>query len=642
MDKKIYVSKNIGFCPGVKRTINLIENILKEKKYKKIYMLGEVIHNSHVINDLKKRGLKLITDFNKIPKIKDGILIIQSHGISPQIYETLKKKKINYIDSTCPLVKIIHNAIKKLENEGFYPLIIGNRYHTEVIGISGYTKNKPIIINKKEEVKKSLFKQIKKVGIVFQSTFIQEEGEKIIKEIKKYVNNIKVIDTICKPTKDRQNEIKEKSKKYKSIIVIGSPNSSNTKHLYKISLKNNKNTFFIENPEELYNIDFSNKIPILVTSGASAPDYIIEKVIKTVEKLISPFNVFSQKYIPLIEKNIEEYFKNKKSITKISDSSYIINELKNFSLQEGKKIRPLLLILGFISFSKNKVTKNILKIAAAVEIMHNFLLIHDDIMDNDKIRRGKKSLHLLFSEHYNKNKKLGIDIALVSGDILFTNAIEIISEIKLENKIKDRFLKVFSKCYELTCWGQIFDSLYSNPLNINNINLKMPLVISEYKTAYYTIYYPLLMGYILSGRNNKSIIENLKKFAIPLGIAFQLRDDILGVFGKSEETGKSNISDIIEGKFTLLIKYTFEKLNPDEKDKFISLFLKRNKTLKEIKLIKEVIKNSGGLTHTLKKMKQYINSAKKRLQYLRLSSKKMDIFISLIHLIENLEIPEEG
>ncbi|MBU1076814.1 MAG: hypothetical protein KKH98_05940, partial [Spirochaetes bacterium] len=156
---KIDLSNNISFCFGVNRTINLIERLLHEKKYKTIYMLGEVVHNEHVINDLKNKGLKLIKDFKRIPNIKDGVLVIQSHGISRKIYDELEKRKIPYIDSTCSLVKRIHHAIKQLEKEGYYPVIIGDKGHTEVQGIAGQVK-KSLIIQTETQINKELFKNV--------------------------------------------------------------------------------------------------------------------------------------------------------------------------------------------------------------------------------------------------------------------------------------------------------------------------------------------------------------------------------------------------------------------------------------------------------------------------------------------------
>ncbi len=633
---KIEKSFNMGFCPGVNSSIKLINKIIAGKKYKKIYMLGEIIHNEIVIKELEQKGLSIIKDFNKIPQIKkNDILIIQSHGVSPDIYKKLRKKNIKYIDSTCPLVKVIHRAISNLEKEGFYPVIIGNKYHTEVIGISGYANNKPIIISKKEEVKKGLFKNVEKAGIVFQSTFIKEKADEIISEIKKYIKNVKVSDTICAPTKNRQKEVREKSKKFDAVIVIGSKNSSNTTKLYQIAKSQNKNTFFVHNSEDLHSLNLTGYKSYFVTSGASTPDYIIDKCIDIIKKQTNKFYDFSKKYIPVIDNYVKNFFDAKSRELKNKQLAEILQTAKEYCLRPGKRIRPVLLINSYLGFFKTTQINEIIKISASIEIMHSFLLIHDDIMDKALMRRGETSFHIIMNNLYKKktlNENIGADIGIVVGDILFTLALKIIAESKIDINIKNIFLKYFSKCYEITSWGQILDSLSSQ---IKEFDLKksIPQDIAAMKTAYYTIFYPLVMGYILTGGKNNNVIEKIKKFALPLGIAFQIRDDILGMFGAGQITGKSTVSDIMEGKFTFLISKTIELASAHKRDIFKKLFLKKRKTLTDIENIKKIIKNSGALDSSIKKMNFLFDKALKNLNEIKMKKSNKDILKDMIDVL---------
>lgn len=264
---------------GVQKSINLINEIIERKKYKHIYMLGELIHNYQVIEDLKAKGIKILKDVNTIPNLpENSILIIQSHGVAPSVYKNLKARNINYVDSSCQLVKVIHKAIQELEDDGFYPLIIGDPHHTEVIGIAGYAKNTPIVVKTLSDINEKDFKGKDRVGIVIQSTVFYDKAKEIIDRIKQIVKEVKVTDTICAPTKSRQREILEKSKQFKSVVVIGSKTSSNTNKLYDISKSHNFNTFFVESENDIENIDFTNLTPVLLTSGASAPEKLIDKV----------------------------------------------------------------------------------------------------------------------------------------------------------------------------------------------------------------------------------------------------------------------------------------------------------------------------------------------------------------------------
>lgn len=638
--KKVVTSLNIGFCPGVDNSIKLINKIIDEHKYKHIYMLGEIIHNDIVINDLKKKGLKVIKDFSNLPKFpKNHILIIQSHGVAPYVYENLKKNKVNYIDSTCPLVKFIHKSIIELENQGYYPVIIGSKNHTEVKGIAGYTKNKPIIIGNKREVNKKLFDGINKIGIVVQSTFIISEAEEIITKIKKYVQDVKVKNTICAPTRNRQKELMDNTKKYKSVVVIGSKSSSNTNKLFNIGKKSNPNTFFIEKPEDIVKYKVYNYTPTFVTSGASAPQNIIEKSVQIIKLHSNSFIRFSNQFIPKIDSAIQKYFENKKFPPELNFALNISEAIKSFTLRKGKRIRPLLLLLSYSGFNKNSSTlnKEIIKIAAAIEMMHSFLLIHDDIMDGSNTRRGADSFHILMNKYYGNityNQNIGKDIALVAGDIIFAEVIGIIASSKIDNEIKNRFLKYFSECYSLTGWGQILDSLSSMLKQVRS-NSKVALNVSTLKTAYYTIFYPMVMGYILVGGKSLNIINSLQEFAIPLGIAFQIRDDILGTFGNRDKTGKSNISDITEGKLTILISETLRILKGDKKSQFLYLFSKPKKSLKEINQIKQIIKESNAFEISTKRMNRLFAKAEERLNDIKINKESKYVLSDLIDLLKD-------
>lgn len=603
-------------------------------------MLGEVVHNEHVINELKSKGLKLVKNFNKIPDIKKGILIIQSHGISAKIYYNLKKRNIPFIDSTCILVKHIHNAIKKLAKEGYYPVIIGDKNHTEVQGIAGQVKES-IIINHEREINQKLFKGINKIGVVFQSTFIKKNGEKIEEKLKQTVKEVKIIDTICKPTKDRQSELRINARAYDYVFVIGSKTSANTKHLYRISKELNQHTFYIEKPEDVLNVKIKDTDTCFVTSGASTPLNIIDKTLQLLQKSHNKFKLFSKRYIPLIEGSIGDFF----SRIPVRDKEFSFNvktelseELKKYCSRPGKRIRPLLLILSYIGFKGDEGLKEVIKLAAGVEIMHSFLLIHDDIIDRAPMRRGGKSLHLICKEKFcmnTFNEKIGDDVALVLGDILFAEVIALIAEVRLNLDVKNYFLKIFSLCYSKTGWGQILDSIYSYPKKLK-MNFQITENINKFKTAYYTVYYPMLMGYILTGKKKSNLINKIKHFALPLGIGFQIRDDIIGTFGSQFKTGKSDISDIVEGKFTLLINNTLQMLGKKEKEQFTGLFLKKRKTKTEINKIKEKIIQSGAFDKSYNTMQDLFKKALEQLQYLNFSSQYKVILLDLINYLKEV------
>ncbi len=270
---EIILAKSAGFCFGVKRAVECVYNEVEKGK---IYTYGPIIHNKEVINDLKKYGADICEDLDKIKK---GKVILRSHGVPENVYLQLEKKGIEYIDCTCPFVKKIHNIVKKEYNEGYNIIIVGNSSHPEVQGINDRALNSAIILNSYEEAEKAEFDKNSKYALVVQTTFQKDIFDRIINLIKDKIN-LKVYNTICSATSDRQNEAVDISKKVDKMIVLGDKNSANTQKLYDICKKNCKNTFLCETIYDLELNILQKNDKIGVTAGASTPPAIIKEAIR--------------------------------------------------------------------------------------------------------------------------------------------------------------------------------------------------------------------------------------------------------------------------------------------------------------------------------------------------------------------------
>lgn len=273
---QITLSQNLSYCVGVERTLKLVEELLEKNPDKSYYMLGEIVHNEHVIHDLKNKGLHIIRDIGQIEN--RGIVIIQSHGVPKSTLETLKKSKIDYVDATCPMVRVIHREIIKLEREGYFPVIIGKKGHDEAKGIAGQV-SQALIVGDPQEVKPELFADTKKAGVVVQSTFIRVKALAILEKIKSLGIEVKFINTICRPTTDRQEEIKNIAGKYDCILIIGSRTSANTKHLFTLASGKKSCVYLVDDPDSVAGLPIPGDSTIFIASGASTPMYLIEKVI---------------------------------------------------------------------------------------------------------------------------------------------------------------------------------------------------------------------------------------------------------------------------------------------------------------------------------------------------------------------------
>ena len=283
---EVILGKTAGFCYGVKRAVSGAEEELE--KNKKIYCLGEIVHNKNVIEDLKKKGIEFIDD------IKDAKekTIIRAHGVTKSVYEKAKELDIELKDLTCPKVLKIHEIASEYSKKDFFILLIGNKDHPEIIGIKSFCGEKSIIIKDLQEVikVKELINNlgIKNILIISQTTFNSKKFDDIVKLVKSELNaeneiyNIQVIKTICPATEMRQKETEDIAKQVDYMIIVGDKKSSNTNKLFEIASNYCKETVFIENSKELNKKKYIDKSRVGIMAGASTPKEDIQDVFEKV------------------------------------------------------------------------------------------------------------------------------------------------------------------------------------------------------------------------------------------------------------------------------------------------------------------------------------------------------------------------
>ena len=276
----VIVAKTAGFCFGVKRAVDFAYSKAGQKN---IYTYGPIIHNKEVTKDLEKKGIKII---DNLEDGKNGEIIIRSHGVPPSVYDTLDKENIKYTDCTCPFVKKIHNIVRKSyieENKSI--IIVGSGEHPEVVGINGECNNTAIIVDSVETAEKLELDKNVEYALVEQTTFQIDVYNKIILTLSQKSDNIKVNNTICSATSDRQKEAVEIASKVDIMIVLGDKNSSNTRKLYEISKKICENVYFCETISDLRLKNLKNDVTIGVTAGASTPPEIIKEAVSAMSEM---------------------------------------------------------------------------------------------------------------------------------------------------------------------------------------------------------------------------------------------------------------------------------------------------------------------------------------------------------------------
>ena len=275
---KILLAKDAGYCFGVRDAVNLAYDTAKD--HGEVYMLGTIVHNEKVVEDLSKSGTKVVDELVEVPS--DKPILFRAHGTAPNVWDKAIKKKLDIIDATCPLVTEIHDEIKKLEAEGRRTIIIGDHGHDEVVGIAAQVKDPIILANVKEA---KALRKMKKAGVVSQSTQMIENVQEIINVLMQKVFDLRFVNTICFPTRRNHEQIKELATQCEVMIVIGSFTSANSKRLTQLALERNKRSYQVTCASDMEKFWFENCETVGISAGASTPDDIIRDVVEKIKEI---------------------------------------------------------------------------------------------------------------------------------------------------------------------------------------------------------------------------------------------------------------------------------------------------------------------------------------------------------------------
>ena len=275
---KVIIAKDAGYCFGVRDAVDMAYDIAKKEG--EVYMLGDIVHNEKVVNDLSNAGAKVVDSLDDIPE--NSTVLFRAHGTKNDIWEDVKDRALNVKDATCPLVYQIHKDVKELHNEGRQIIVIGDHGHDEVVAIADQAPG-TIVIASTTEAKK--IKKYKKAGIVSQSTQAIENVQDIIKILMTKIFDLRFVNTICYPTKRNQEQIKELASLVDVMIIIGSFTSANSKRLTMLSVGINKNTYQVTDSSELKKEWFDSCNSVGISAGASTPDYLINNIKNKIEQI---------------------------------------------------------------------------------------------------------------------------------------------------------------------------------------------------------------------------------------------------------------------------------------------------------------------------------------------------------------------
>jgi 4-hydroxy-3-methylbut-2-enyl diphosphate reductase len=273
---KVSVAEKCGFCHGVRNAISVAKKILAEEN--DVYSLGPIIHNKDVVDRLAKSGLKTVSRVQDIPS---GTVLIRSHGAAPKQIAKLKDKGLKIVDATCILVKRVQHIAGELERDGYKVVIIGEENHPEVQAVVGCAKDVVVIADESDMHK---LPQNAKLGVVCQTTQNPDHFGRMLGAMASgNFSELKVINTLCKESIKRQESAVQLCKQVDIMFVLGGLESANTSRLAELCTKVNKETYHLQNWNELDKSVLSGKKSAGVTAGASTPDWIINEFVKNLE-----------------------------------------------------------------------------------------------------------------------------------------------------------------------------------------------------------------------------------------------------------------------------------------------------------------------------------------------------------------------
>ncbi|MDY6786730.1 MAG: 4-hydroxy-3-methylbut-2-enyl diphosphate reductase [candidate division WOR-3 bacterium] len=276
---RIITAEHSGFCFGVKRAINMIEEVSNRYSGEDIYTLGPIIHNPQTVERMKKKGVKVLNTAEEISSIESGVVILRTHGIEKHILDMLEKKDVTLIDATCPFVRKAQDYVVHLNNEGFPIIIIGEPNHPEVKALKSQIAEKVLVIAGKDDVVKIKNLESGRVGIVSQTTQNYEDFKSTINVLCDYFKELHIYNTICNATSLRQQAAVSLAKRADMMLIIGGYNSANTKRLYNLCRRIQERTYHIETIGNIEDSWFEDGIETIgIAAGASTPDWIIEDV----------------------------------------------------------------------------------------------------------------------------------------------------------------------------------------------------------------------------------------------------------------------------------------------------------------------------------------------------------------------------
>jgi 4-hydroxy-3-methylbut-2-enyl diphosphate reductase len=282
--KQVILAKPRGFCAGVEMAIETVERALR-KHGAPLYVFHEIVHNQHVVEDFKRRGVTFVNSIDDVPE--GANVIFSAHGVSPAIWQQAKDKRLQWmIDATCPLVEKVHREVRKFVDRGYWIILVGHKNHDEIVGTSGEAPGRTLIVGSVDEARNLSVPDPDKVAVLTQTTLSVDDTREIIDVLKERFPKIvtPAKDDICYATQNRQDAVKKLAAQVDLVLVIGSRNSENSNQLVKVARSLGKPAYLIDDYRRIDPVWLEGISRVGITSGASVPDKLVQEAVDYFKK----------------------------------------------------------------------------------------------------------------------------------------------------------------------------------------------------------------------------------------------------------------------------------------------------------------------------------------------------------------------
>jgi 4-hydroxy-3-methylbut-2-enyl diphosphate reductase len=284
---KILLASPRGFCAGVDRAIEIVELCL-ERFGAPVYVRHEIVHNRHVVQDLRGKGAVFVDDPAEVPE--GSLLVFSAHGVSPQVRDTAAARKLRVLDATCPLVTKVHVEALRFAKEGYEIVLVGHAGHVEVEGTMGHAPDQMHLVETVEDVARLVVRDPERLACLTQTTLSVDDTREILEALRERFPSIRLPrkGDICYATQNRQNAVKELVRDAEVLLVVGAPESSNSNRLVELGVRSGARAHLVQSAKDVDPAWITGVRCVGVTAGASAPELLVQQVVERVQAIGGP------------------------------------------------------------------------------------------------------------------------------------------------------------------------------------------------------------------------------------------------------------------------------------------------------------------------------------------------------------------